>query len=368
MTIQQLLLGGGALDGKKYVDDYFSTLFYVGDGQPNRVIETGIDLSSDGGLVIIKICDNDRSGLGSGFSWGDGRGLGLADSISGASGAWWAMSGTYYSSSNSSKGLVSNFGNGTVTVSDFTPAFNGTDHNNKAVSQGNWSHVNYLSNGNKPYLGYNPMKYLMYVHRQLPGYFKIFQYTGTGGSRSITHNLEAEVGICWAFDTGGHASSFWSYGTTSPNYTGGSGGFGPDGYKQNAPVFSSNPSSTTLNLNSAYNYSGHTYTLYLWARPTSNSKIFGDDENECFTFANSVKGSNWAYDSRPRFPNMFGQPGGIPGKIIMWENRSSYSANNIPQHSDYMVGSPMGWNDAVSISKYIQGGLAMLIRGNGGGC
>ena len=171
MTIQQMLLGTGAADGPKYVDDYMGTVYYVGDGQANRVIETGIDLSSDGGAVFIRAANDNRLGVGGAMAWGPGRGFGLTDSISGASGAWWAMNGTYYSASGSNGGLVSNFGNGTVTIADFTPDFSGADFNKRQVSNANLAYVNYDSEGKKAAKGYNPMQYIMsvsYTHLTLP--------------------------------------------------------------------------------------------------------------------------------------------------------------------------------------------------------
>ena len=78
---------------------------------------------------------------------------------------------------------------------------------------------------------------------------------------------------------------------------------------------------TTLYLNSAYNYNNNVYTLYMWARATSNSKIFGDGENECFTYSNATKSSGWTYNSRPQFTNIFGPAGGTPGMIINYWNK-----------------------------------------------
>ena len=368
MTIQQMFLGLGAADGPKYVDDYMSTVYYVGDGQPNRVIETGIDLSSDGGAVFIRAANDNRLGVGGAMAWGPGRGFGLTDSISGASGAWWAMNGTYYSATGSNGGLVSNFGNGTVTVADFTASFSGADFNKRQVSNANMTYVNYDSSGYKAAKGYKPMQYIMYVHRQLEGYFKIVQYTGNGGSRSISHDLGAAPGICIALSAGGGTASWWSYAPSS-GVQGGSSNFqGTDGYKGNYPVFSSDPNSSTLYINQQYNSNNQVYTLYLWARAESNSKIFGDGENECFAYSNATKSSGWTYDTRPRFDNIFGPAGGTPGMIINYWNRPSYSANNIPFVSDYTAfGTPQGYSEDLRCNKYSSGGLGAYFKGDSGG-
>ena len=58
--IQQMLLGVGAVDTKTYVDDIFSPTVWIGDGNSNRDIVNGIDISTEGGMVWIKRRNEDR--------------------------------------------------------------------------------------------------------------------------------------------------------------------------------------------------------------------------------------------------------------------------------------------------------------------
>ena len=53
MSIQQMLLGAGAVATKTYVDDIFSTFVYAGNSTA-RSINNGLDLSGEGGMLWVK--------------------------------------------------------------------------------------------------------------------------------------------------------------------------------------------------------------------------------------------------------------------------------------------------------------------------
>ena len=55
--IQQMLLGVGAVATKTYVDDIFSTFLYTGTNA-TLAINNGIDLATEGGMVVSKSRSN----------------------------------------------------------------------------------------------------------------------------------------------------------------------------------------------------------------------------------------------------------------------------------------------------------------------
>jgi len=357
MTIQQLLLGGGAGEQTKYVDDYYNYFSYMGDGQQNRVLETGIDLSSDGGMVMFH--PEGRLSNISYNNWGSQRTLSCADTVTGSSGAWRQWSNSEHSASSSSAGLVSNFGNGTITICDRTPGFSGNDLSNmvQCCNPSTWCNTSNRKSGRNT----GSAKVHCFVFRQLVGYFKIVTWTGTGGSRAIAHGLEAEPGLVWIW--GGTGFRCWSWGDTSgpcPSYP---GWMDKDGTGSPSNPFYSYGDSTNIYVNSGWNYSNQTFVAYVWARATSNSKIHGDDENECFTFQCGARRSGWTQDGvsgrKPKVNNMYGQPGGIASHVMQIQMRPSnnWSDNNAPKMYDYMVpGRPMA--SGFNMQTYGGGGSA----------
>ena len=67
--IQQLMLGVG-ISEKTYLDDIFATTLYVGN-EGSKTVTTGIDLATDGGLVIGK----SRAGAHAPFFYDTTRGV-----------------------------------------------------------------------------------------------------------------------------------------------------------------------------------------------------------------------------------------------------------------------------------------------------
>ncbi len=53
--IQQMLLGVGAVADKTYVDDVFNTRVYRGDNSSSTAYVNGLDNSTEGGLLWVKL-------------------------------------------------------------------------------------------------------------------------------------------------------------------------------------------------------------------------------------------------------------------------------------------------------------------------
>ena len=158
MSIARKILMGSS-GGKKstYVDDVFSTYLYKGNGNwttptpPLQTINTGLDMSGEGGLLWIK----QRAGTGSSNHI-------LLDTVRGAN-------KTIKSDSNAAEVTVS-WGQ-TFTPTGFTlnNSFNETNANNETYSS--WS------------------------YRKAPGFFDIVTYTGNNASNhQIAHNLGSVPG------------------------------------------------------------------------------------------------------------------------------------------------------------------------------
>jgi hypothetical protein len=157
MSIQQMLLGVGAVATKTYVDDIFSTFLYTGNSA-TRSINTGLDMSK-GGITWIKA--RTHSLTGNIFS---------SDIVNG--------SGVYGKLETESNAALDSSNSGTATnLSGFTSTgFSlGQDtangQTNLATYQG--SAVDYAS----------------WSFRKAPGFFDVVTYTGNGSNQNISHSL-----------------------------------------------------------------------------------------------------------------------------------------------------------------------------------
>ena len=148
MPIQQMFLGLGAVATKTYMDDVFSTYLYKGTGS-SKTVTTGIDQSGEGSLTWIK----KRNGAVSHQLFDTVRGAGKV----------------LYSD------LSSGGGDFTSRLSSFTST-GFTLGNNGAV---NASGDDYTS----------------WTFRKAPGFFTIKEYTGTGSSQAISHDLGSMPGL-----------------------------------------------------------------------------------------------------------------------------------------------------------------------------
>ena len=143
-SIQQLLLGtGSAVTPKTYIDDLFSTFLYKGTSGSNTV-NTGLDISGEGGLVWVKNRTNARNSM-------------LFDTVRGVNQEIATQS---TSAENDNTSL-----NQTFTSTGFTFNTSNLDVNSSSHDYASWS------------------------FRKAPGFFDIVTYTGTGSTRTVAHNL-----------------------------------------------------------------------------------------------------------------------------------------------------------------------------------
>ena len=214
--IQQMLLGVGASE-KTYVDNIFDTTLYVGN-ESSKTVTTGIDLATDGGLIIGK----SRGGSHAPFFYDTVRGV--------------------------EKYLRSDVSAGEVTLSTGLTAFSTT-----GFSVG--SHV-----------GMNDdVKNAAWSFKKTPGFFDIVSYTGNGtAGRTISHNLGCVPGMMMVkrTDTTGHWIVYHKGIGTSYLALDEQWGTGGDSYWN-----ATHPTSTqfTVSALSHVNASGGTYVAYLFA-------------------------------------------------------------------------------------------------------
>ena len=147
--MQQIFLGLGAVAKKTYLDDVFSTFVYKGTGGANTV-NTGLDISGEGGLVWVKNRTNARNSM-------------VFDTVRGVNQEIATQSA---SAQNNNTAL-----NQTFTSTGFTFNTSNSDVNSSSHDYASWS------------------------FRKAPGFFTIKQYTGTGSSQAISHDLGSMPGL-----------------------------------------------------------------------------------------------------------------------------------------------------------------------------
>ena len=219
--IQQMLLGVGAVAKKTYVDDVFSTYIYNGTGSA-QTINNGINLSGEGGMVWIKQRGNATAHV-------------IGDSLRG-----------------DNKYLASNSGNGQGTNNTrfktlTTTGFEVGGDNDTGGSSNNYSSWSF---------------------RKAPGFFTIKEYTGSGSTQSISHDLGSIPGCIMVKRT--DTLSDWGV-----YHRGQNGGVDPEDYR--------------LKLNSTTTQNNDTY----WGdtAPTATHFTVGDSHTE----VNNSSGTYIAY-------------------------------------------------------------------------
>jgi hypothetical protein len=119
--------------------------------------------------------------------------------------------------------------------------------------------------------------YMGYVFRRAPGFFDVVCYTGTGGARTIAHNLQAvpQLILVKQRTASPAASPFTVYSATLGNtgvlfLNSDGGNQGPDNQWN-----STTPTSSVFSLGSnlEVNYSGSTFVAYLFATLAGVSKV-----------------------------------------------------------------------------------------------
>ena len=171
-----MLLGAGVVSKKTYVDDVFSTFLYKGTNGANTV-NTGLDMSGEGGLLWVKARSN--------------RSHQLFDTVRG-------VNKRINTDTNSAEDNDSNI-NQTFTSTGFTFNNTYTDLNDNNVNYSSWN------------------------FRKAPGFFDIVTYTGNGTQqRNISHSLGCEPGLILIKRTDS-TGNWWVYhrdlGDTDSNYS-----------------------------------------------------------------------------------------------------------------------------------------------------
>ena len=227
---------GSASGDKVYVEDVFSTHLYTGTGS-GIAINNGIDLSGEGGLVIYRRRDGAEN---------------------------WSYQDTV-------RGVDS------VIYSDST---------NAAADPGGYGLASFNSNGFTTELNTSSAEYCSWTFRKQEGFFDVVTYTGTGSSKTVSHNLGCVPGmiIVKMTTTAGYKWRVWhkSLGnndalclndTSAESDSGSSGGF----WNNTAPT----SSVFSVGTYGQTNNNGDTFVAYLFADgDSSDAQIFGDDGDE----------------------------------------------------------------------------------------
>jgi len=228
LVSQNLLMTSG---GKKstYIDDVFSTYLYKGT-DANQTITNGVDLT-EGGLVWLK----ERTGNNRNQLYDTARGVGYA--------------------------LSSNATNASSFEADKLTAFNNT-----GFSIG----VNDIQNDTGD-------DYASWTFRKSAGFFTIKQYTGSGSTQSLTHDLGSIPGCIIVKRTDSTAD--WGV-----YHRGQNGGVDPEDYRlrlnsttsQNNDTYwgDTAPTATHFTVGDAHtevNQSGATYVAYIFAGGASTA-------------------------------------------------------------------------------------------------
>ena len=227
--IQQMLLGVGAVATKTYVDDVFSTYLWRGNGSNSstRTMSNGVDLAGEGGMVWIK----QRTGTNEAK---------IVDTVRGLTG-----SSPYYVMPSES--------------------------NAQGDRAWNWSFLNNGFSFNQDYgdINGNNENYASWTFRKSPA-FTIKQYTGSGSTQSISHDLGSVPGMIMVKRT--DSSAGWAVyhrgvdGTSPENYA--LGLDNSDARSESANYWNDTaPTAThfTVKTSGSTNTSGATYIAYIFA-------------------------------------------------------------------------------------------------------
>ena len=214
-----------------YIEDVFSTWLYTGNSS-TQTITNGIDLSTKGGLVWVKL----RS---------DSFNNALIDTARGGN-----------------KVLVSNSTGAQVTSANIITSFN-----NNGFSLGDYDDTNTVGG-----------RFVSWTFRKQPKFFDVVTYTGNGSNRTISHNLgsvpgciivkAADDGSSWAVYHRSLANTeYLVLNTTAAKATG------------TTYWNSTTPTSTEFSIgtNANINTSGRTYVAYLFAHDAGGFGLTGTD-------------------------------------------------------------------------------------------
>jgi len=226
--------GGGPAAVPNYIEECFATHLYTGNDS-TQTITNGIDLSTKGGLVWIKVRDYPDSHR-------------LFDTSRGV--------GNYIVSNSTSAQL-----NNSASVTAF---------NSNGFSLGSFSGTNGTSFGSA---------YASWTFREQPKFFDVVTYTGNNQVRRISHSLGSTPGCIIVKDYSAGDYNWMVYhrslginkslnlNTTDAEYS-------------NTGIWgTSDPTSTDFGLGSGFinNVSGRTYVAYLFAHDAGGFGLTGTD-------------------------------------------------------------------------------------------
>ena len=228
--IQQMFLGLGA-EEKTYLDDLFNTNLYIGSGSSNNTITNGMDLSGKGGMVWIK-------NRGSTYKHR------LFDTVRGTN-----------------KSIRAAGTDAEDTVSNSLTTFNSNGYVVGTSDE--------VSDPNTPHAAW--------AFRQAPGFFAIKQYTGSGSTQTLSHDLGCIPGMIIVKRT--DTSANWGV-----YHRGQNSGVDPEDYRLrfNSSTSENNdtywgdtaPTATQFTVGDSHtevNASGGTYIAYLFAGGASTA-------------------------------------------------------------------------------------------------
>ena len=167
--MQQMLLGNVPLP-KKYIEDVFTQMDWVGNDSSNHVIAQGFDYTTDGGFAIIR---GTEGGVTHFATTEELNGDGSSKLLRPNSGNGWA----------NEVGAITLTSTG-ITLGDGGSAWNG-----------------------------NNQLYNVTSFKKAPGFIDIVKFTGNGTTRAISHNLKTDPGMIWLKRTSGvgDVGDFWVY-------------------------------------------------------------------------------------------------------------------------------------------------------------
>ena len=242
MPTQQMLLVGGKPAERTYVDETFKINTYIGNGvsgSGTRTITHGLKYGDDPGMVISKQIENNYG------SYRD----------------WYVYSGSTWNggSHKTNAGTYADYAHtgGSLSATNNTYQVTGTGFKHNA----------------------NDKKYVSYMFKKTPGFFTHKQYTGTGSTQTLSHDLGAVPGMIWVHRTNQFNTTNWAV-----YHKGQNKGVDPEDYRLilNTNTTENNdtywgdtaPTSTQFTVGDSHNEvnaNGDTYTAYFFAGGPSSA-------------------------------------------------------------------------------------------------
>ena len=250
MSNVAMMMGLSSSAGGLDITDVFSTYLWTSDSSSSITVNNGIDLDGEGGMVWIK-------------SRSDSVNHVIVDTerVSGTTDNYLIPNGT-----NAQTAHTNEFGSFTST--GFT-----VPYNNEAG-----------------YTNFGTREYASWTWRKAPKFFDVVTYTGNGGTQTINHNLDCEVGTiivkCTSLATNWHVlhRSLGPDNGIKLNSTGAADPGDTTYWNSTTPSSSSFTVSGTAQING----SGQTYVAYVFAH--------NEDLIQCGSYTGTGNGVTMSVD------------------------------------------------------------------------